>query len=199
MAELLYRLGRFSARRAWLVITAWILILAATTTTMILAGGKLSTATSIPGTPAQNVIDDLKKSFPVASHGTASVVYHAKSGQFTDAQIAEIGARLKQASNIDGVNSVMNPFTLQAQKDHQIANLKKGRAKFVSGQQQIADGLQKIKDGQAKLDAAQFQVTTNMARAKAGLAQARAGFAQATAALAQAQAGEALRQNTATG
>ena len=189
MAELLYRIGLFSARRAWLVITAWILLLAASVTTMSLAGGKLSTAMSIPGTPAQLVIDDLKKSFPEASHGNASVVFHAASGKFTDAQTSQIGAALKQVAKISSVNSVMNPFTLQAEKDHQVANLKAGKAKVLNGKQQIADGEQKLKDGQAKLDAAQKTVTLNLAKAKAGLAQAIAGKAQAEAGLAQATAG----------
>jgi len=100
MAELLYRLGKFSARRSWLVIITWLLLLAATVTTMTLAGGKLSTAMSIPGTPAQRVIDDLKKSFPAASHGNASVVFHAANGKFTDArwpQSAPNCARLQRS------------------------------------------------------------------------------------------------------
>jgi len=194
MAELLYRLGKFSARRSWLVIITWVLLLAATVATMALSGGKLSTAMSIPGTPAQRVIDDLKKSFPAASHGNASVVFHTASGKFTDAQIAEIGRDLRQVAKISGVNSVMNPFTLQASKDHQVANLKAGIRKVTNGKQQIANGQQQLIDGQAKLDAAQQTVTLNLAKAKAGLAQAQAGKAQAEAGLAQATAGQQQAQ-----
>jgi len=194
MAELLYRLGKFSARRSWLVIITWLLLLAGTVTTMTLAGGKLSTAMSIPGTPAQRVIDDLKKSFPAASHGTASVVFHAANGKFTDAQVAAIGTELRQVAKISGVNSVLNPFSLQAQKDHQVANLKAGIRKVTNGKQQIANAKQQLIDGQAKLDAAQQTVTLNLAKAKAGLAQALAGKAQAEAGLAQAAAGQQQAQ-----
>jgi putative drug exporter of the RND superfamily len=194
MAELLYRLGKLATRRAWLVITAWLLLLAATVTSMTLAGGKLSTAMSIPGTQAQQVIDDLKKSFPAASHGNASVVFHSINGKFTDAQTAAIGAELRQVAKLPGINSVMNPFTVQATKDHQIALLKSGAAKVSSGKVQIADGLKQLADGQAKLDAAQKTVTENLAKAQAGLAQATAGYTQANTALTQAQMGEAQAQ-----
>jgi RND superfamily putative drug exporter len=194
MAELLYRLGKLATRRAWVVITAWLLLLAATVTSMTLAGGKLSTAMSIPGTQAQLVIDDLKKSFPAASHGNASVVFHATSGKFTDAQTAAIGSELRQVAKLPGINSVMNPFTVQATKDHQIANLKAGARKVANGKVQIADGLKQLVEGQAKLDAAQKTVTENLAKARAGLAQATAGYTQANTALTQAQMGEAQAQ-----
>ena len=194
MAELLYRLGKLSARRAWVVITAWLLLLAATVTSMALTGGKLSTAMSIPGTQAQQVIDDLKKSFPAASHGNASVVFHATKGTFTDAQIAAIGTELRQVAKLPGINSVMNPFTVQASKDHQIANLRAGARKVANGKIQIADGLKQLADGQAKLDAAQRTVTANLVKARAGLAQATAGYNQASAALTQAQQGEVQAQ-----
>jgi RND superfamily putative drug exporter len=194
MAELLYRLGRFSARRARLVIVTWILLLAATVTAMTVSGGKLSTAMSIDGIPSQVVIDELKKSFPAASHGNASVVFHAKNGQFTDSEIAAIGAELKQVAKLPGVNTVVNPFKVQADKNHQISNLRSGFRQFANGKQQIADGKKKLTDGQAKLDAAQKTVTDNLAKAKAGLAAATDGKAQAEAGLAQAQAGQAQAQ-----
>jgi len=194
MAELLYRLGHFSARRAWLVIVTWILLLAATVTAMGVAGGKLSTAMSIDGIPSQVVIDELKKSFPAASHGNASVVFHAKNGEFTDSEIAAIGAELKQVAKLPGVNTVVDPFKVQSDKDHQISNLRSGFRKFANGKQQIADGKKKLTDGQNKLDAAQKTVTDNLAKAKAGLAAATDGKAKAEAGLEQAQTGQAQAQ-----
>ena len=41
MASLLYRLGRFSARRAWLVIVAWVVILGLAGGAFALFGGTL--------------------------------------------------------------------------------------------------------------------------------------------------------------
>ena len=190
MAELLYRLGKFSARRAWLVITTWILLLAATGTAMVLSGGKLSSAMSIDGTPAQVVIDDLKKSFPAASRGNATVVFHTTSGQFTDEQTAAIGVALRQVAKLDAVHSVMDPFQTQRQKDHQISNLKAGERKIASGKQEIVKAKAEIADGQKKLNAARVLVAQNLTKAKSGLAQATAGKAKAQAGLAQALAGQ---------
>jgi len=194
MAELLYRIGKFANRRAWLVIISWLLLLAATVSAMVVTGGKLSSAMTIGGTPSQVVIDDLKKSFPAASRGSASVVFHVTDGKFTAAQIAAIGTALDGVTKLQDVNSVMNPFTVQADKDHQVANLRAGVRKVTSGKQQLVDGAKKLADGQAKLDAAQQTVTLNLAKAKAGLAQATAGKAQATAGKAQAEAGLAQAQ-----
>ena len=53
MATLLYRLGRFSARRAWLVIVAWVVILGLAGGAFALFGGTLTSAVSIPGTATQ--------------------------------------------------------------------------------------------------------------------------------------------------
>jgi len=190
MAELLYRLGKFSARRSILVIIAWFLLLGVTGTAMAVSGGKLSSAMSIDGTPAQQVIDDLKKSFPAASHGNATVVFHAKQGEFTATEIAAIGAELRQVAKLDAVNSAMNPFTTQANKDHQIAQLKAGQRKIANGKEQLAAGRKQLAAGQKKLDAAKALVAANLAKARAGLAQATAGKAQAVAGLAQATAGQ---------
>jgi RND superfamily putative drug exporter len=190
MAELLFKIGKFSARRAWLVITVWILVLASTVTAMVVSGGKLSSAMTIDGTPAQQVIDDLKKSFPAASHGNATLVFHAKNGEFTAAQEKQIGIMLRQVAKLQDVDSVMNPFTTQQQKDHQVANLKTGERKISSGKTQIAEAKRQLAEGQRKLDAAKKLVAENLVKARAGLAQATAGKAQAEAGLAQATAGQ---------
>ena len=43
MANLLYKLGQFSARRAWLVLISWFLILVSTVGLMVAFAGKLVT------------------------------------------------------------------------------------------------------------------------------------------------------------
>lgn len=194
MAELLYKLGNFSARKPWLVIITWLLILGASASAMVFSGGKLSTAMSIPGTPAQQVIDDLKVSFPAASRGSASVVFHAENGAFTSDQILAIQSELAQASSLKNVFEVTDPFDVQNQIDEQVANLKQGQLDYVSGKQKLEDARAKLRDGQAQLDAAQAKVTANLATAKAGLAKAEDGKKQAKAGLAQATAGKAQAQ-----
>ena len=44
MAELLYRIGRFAARRHWAVIGAWLAVLAVTVVTYLSFAGALSSS-----------------------------------------------------------------------------------------------------------------------------------------------------------
>ena len=76
MSILLYRLGQFSFRRPWVFITVWLLVLAGIFA-LIIAGGspKISTAVTIDGTEAQNVIDELQEEFPEMSGGQGTIVF----------------------------------------------------------------------------------------------------------------------------
>ena len=46
MAELLYRIGQFSGRRAWLVIVTWVLVLVATVSAMAVSYTHLTLPTN---------------------------------------------------------------------------------------------------------------------------------------------------------
>jgi RND superfamily putative drug exporter len=81
MAELLYRIGAFSARRAWIVITTWVLLLLTTAALMIAGNAKLATAVSVNGIPSQVVVDQLKSSFPQINRGSGQVVFHTTDGK----------------------------------------------------------------------------------------------------------------------
>ena len=50
MAELLYRIGRFAARRHWAVIGAWLAVLAVTVVTYLSFAGALSSNITLPDT-----------------------------------------------------------------------------------------------------------------------------------------------------
>ena len=169
MASLLYRLGRFSARRAWLVITAWILILGLAGGAFALFGGTLTSAVSIPGTATQQVSDELSEKFPEASGGRGTVVFTTTDDtEFTDAQKADIAALLEETEGLDNVTSTTNPFDTQAQID--------------DSAQQIVDGRDQIVAGQEQLDAGQTQIDAAKAQAAAGQEQLDAAKAQAEAA-----------------
>jgi len=168
MATLLYRLGRFSARRAWLVIVAWFAILALAGGAFVLFGGTLTSAVSIPGTATQKVSDQLADKFPSASGGRGTVVFTTSDdAPFTDKQKADIGDLLKDAGKLDDVKATTNPFDTQAQIDGQADTI-------ASGRQQIADGTAQLDAGQAQLDAAKAQVTAGQAQLDAAKAQAEA-------------------------
>ncbi|PRY67693.1 RND superfamily putative drug exporter [Glaciihabitans tibetensis] len=169
MASLLYRLGRFSARRAWLVIVAWVVILGLAGGAFALFGGTLTSSVSIPGTATQKVSDELAEKFPAASGGRGTVVFTTTDDSaFTAEQQAAIGELLTSTTELDNVTSTTNPFETQAQLDGQA--------------QQVADGRTQIADAQAQLDAGQAQIDAATAQLAAGRQQLDAARAQAEAA-----------------
>jgi RND superfamily putative drug exporter len=169
MASLLYRLGRFSARRAWLVIVAWVVILGLAGGAFALFGGTLTSAVSIPGTATQAVSDELSEKFPAASGGQGTVVFTTTDDSpFTEEQKTAIADLLTETEGLDEVKGTTNPFDTQAQLDDSAT--------------QIADGRQQIADGTAQIDAGQLQIDAGTAQAEAGQQQLDAARAQAEAA-----------------
>ena len=176
MAEFLYRVGRWSARRAKTVIVAWLAILVAAGVAFALGAGTLATTFSIPGTPTAEVTDRLQSDFPDASGGTGTVVVQTADGEkFTADQQEEVAALVADAGQVDGVTSVMDPFATETDRATQRQQVEDGRAQVEAGRAQLVAG-------QAQLDAAGAQL-------EAGQAQLDAARAQAEAAgmLAQAQ------------
>ena len=205
MASLLYKLGIFSARRAWLVITAWVLILASTIGLNLAFAGKLSSNVSLAGTPSQLVIDDLRASFSEASRGSGQVVFHKSNGQaFTAAEEAKISAALQTVTTLAGVNGVQDPFTAQAKLDKSRADLADGKkklaeapAKLADAQQKLDDGKAKLGDGQKKLDAGRVKLTSTYKTLAAQAKQLVDAIAQMTAGGAPAEQIAALEANLA--
>ncbi|SDG15272.1 MMPL family transporter [Pseudonocardia oroxyli] len=148
MAELLHRLGRFSARHAWRVVAAWIALLAAAVAGFALFGGALTTAITIPGTPTDEVSQRLSAELPEAGGGVGLVVLHTADGSpFTAAQRQEISAVLARAGQVDGVRQVVDPFAIAAQREQGAQQLAAGRA-------QLDQARAQLDAGQAQLDAA---------------------------------------------
>lgn len=118
MATLLYRLGRFSFRRPWRVITTWLVLFIAILGGGIALGGQTQEAFVIPGTESQNALDRLEAVFPEVAGGSAEVVYVAADGSQLDTATnkATIERMAAAMSKIDGVNSVISPFDEYAGK-----------------------------------------------------------------------------------
>lgn len=112
MATLLYRLGRFSYRRARLVIVAWLVLFAAALGGGLALGGQTDETFSIPGTESQVALDQLDALFPAVSGASAQAVVVAPEGSVvTDASIQDQIDTLETAlARIDGVDSVLGPF-----------------------------------------------------------------------------------------
>ena len=206
MAQFLYRLGRFSAKRAWLVIGAWVLVLGLAVGAAMGLGGKFSSSMTLDGTPAQSVIDQLKQSFPSASRGSGQVVFHKSDGTpFTASEKAAIAAALEATTKITNVDGVMNPFEAQAIKDQKTVELADAQAKLAKAPADMAAGQTKIDEGWAAIRAAEAKLADGQKEVTANIRQvdtAREGLvtneSQLTAAIAQAIAGGAPAQQIST-
>lgn len=117
MASLLYRLGLFSARRRWLVLSAWAVLLGVVVS---LALGLSRTAPedtsfSIPGTQASEGLDVVAQKFSAdTGAATATVVFQAPAGQrLTEGSAAALQGRLADLRAVRGVASVSDPLSRQ--------------------------------------------------------------------------------------
>lgn len=172
---------------------------------MAILGGKFSSAMTIPGTPAQTVINDLKSSFPIASRGSAEVVFQkTDSTRFTESEIAAIAEQLTKVESITGVDEVANPFETQSALDDSRADVTDGITKLADAKDEIADGkkeLAKAKvdlaDGQKKLNDGKEQLAKALKDLEAQLAQVKGGIAQLTAGGAPEEQISPLRVNQA--
>ncbi len=115
MAVLLYRLGRFSARRRGLVLAVWLVLLAVVGGSAGAFGGKMGDSFSIPDTPAQNAIDQLSAKIPGAGGSTGRIVFQAPAGHsLTEAAYQPTVQRIVEASvTLPGVMAATDPFTGQ--------------------------------------------------------------------------------------
>jgi len=182
MAGLLYRLGRFSARRHWIVIIAWVAIMAIAGVTYSLFAGTISSSITIPGTKTSQVQDELADKFPSANGGNGTIVFRTADGDaFTDAQQSDVTDFLDGLKDLDGVKDVTDGFATQDRLDDQ-------RQKITDGREQIADGSQQIEDGQAQLDAQEEQLESGKQQIEQAQQQLDAQKAQAQAAGAAAAA-----------
>jgi len=174
LAELLYRLGKFASRRAGIVIGAWLLVLAIAVGGFLIGFTGLSTSFDVPGTASGKVIEDLQEKLPDFSGASGTVIFSTEDGSELSAdQRAAISALVDDASGLDDVARVVDPFASQQERDDQA--------------QQIADGRTQITDGIAQLDAAQGQLDQGRAQLEA----AGLGTAQLDAQQAQLDDGRA--------
>ncbi|MFJ4296241.1 MMPL family transporter [Curtobacterium sp. NPDC089689] len=189
MAGLLYRLGRFSARRHWLVIIAWIVIMGIAGLTYSLFAGSISSSISIPNTKTSQVQDELADKFPSANGGTGTLVFTTTNGKaFTDDQKTEVKDFLDGLKSEDGVKDVTDGFTTQQQLDDQRQKIVDGREQISDGRKQISDGRKQIEDGQDQLDAQKSQLESGKTKIEQAQQQLDAQKAQAQAAGAAASA-----------
>lgn len=116
MANLLYRLGRFSYQRRRLVAAIWAVIIVALGVGALALGGSTTNTFSIPGTESQRALDALKSDLPAASGASATVVVKAPEGKtLADPAVkAAVGATVAKAAKVPEVVAAIDPFTSKA-------------------------------------------------------------------------------------
>ncbi|MGW1342251.1 MMPL family transporter [Kribbella sp. NPDC002412] len=116
MANLLYRLGRFSYQRRRLVAAVWAVFLVLLGVGALTLGGKTTNTFSIPGTESQRALDALKTELPAASGASATVVVKAPEGKtLADPAVkAAVGTTVAKVAKVPEVIGAVDPFTSKA-------------------------------------------------------------------------------------
>ncbi len=176
MAELLYRLGKASAQRAWIVIVAWVAVLGLAGGAFALGAGTLATSFDVPGTASGEVTDELAQKLPDYSGASGQIVLHTEDGEpFSDEQRAEVADLAAGIRDLPDVARAVDPFEAEqerADRQQEItdgrAQLEQGRAQLESGQAQLDAARAEVESGQAQLQDAQEQLDAARAQAEAG-------------------------------
>jgi len=123
VANLLYRIGVGAARRAWLVIASWVVVMGLAAGAFLAFGGTLVSSFSIPGTETDRVTGVLAEELGT-SGSTASVVFHTEDGSAIDAsQQQGIAEALAEVAALEGVEGTVDPYATVAQVQEQVAGL----------------------------------------------------------------------------
>ncbi|HMQ96184.1 MAG TPA: MMPL family transporter [Candidatus Saccharibacteria bacterium] len=110
MSEFLHRLGLFSFKHRWIVLSSWLVIAAAVIALMFTYMQPASDEISIPGTEAQTTIDKVGELFSGANGGTGRIVFEVPKGKTIDDYRPAIEATLNEAAKAKDVEQVVSPF-----------------------------------------------------------------------------------------
>ena len=112
MAILLYKLGHFAFRRAWLVLGAWALAIAVSLGLGLGFGGTLQDSFAIPGSESQDAIDQLAAVFPQTAGASADVILRDPAGGvLKNDYLTEIDNFVHEAEDVGYVAGAVSPFS----------------------------------------------------------------------------------------
>jgi RND superfamily putative drug exporter len=159
MALLLYRLGKYSYRHRWLVISLWLAVLVAVGGAAAAFHGTMSNNFQIPGTETQQMADKLKKELPAASGGAAGIVFEAKGAGFSQAGRAAVAAALTKLETLPDVQGTVDPFATQAQLDRAAGDIAAGEQQAATGKARLDKAAAELAAGRSQLQAAEAQMS----------------------------------------
>src|SRR5215467_10988623 len=149
------RLGAWSMRHRWLVVTAWVVVLVAATAAGRLAGSQFKTDLTGGNTQSQRAASFLREHFPGQAGDTAQVVFATRAPVTSAADRARIGHTLAGLAGLPRVAFVRGPFS-------------RGAAHQVSPGGHVAYGVVQFDRGGDALPGTAIQRVITRARAAAG-------------------------------
>jgi putative drug exporter of the RND superfamily len=112
MNGLLERLGAFAARRHWIVIISWVIVLGALLATSQKWGGTYVNNYTVSGTDSANGLNRLNADFPQQGGYAGQIVFHARHGTVTQQQSA-INQATSNVAHLPHVTKATSPFASQ--------------------------------------------------------------------------------------
>ena len=109
MNNLLERLGGFAARRHWIVIIAWLIILGGLLGARQAFGGEFVNNYTVSGSGSAAGLSVLSDTFPQQAGSAGQVVFHARSGTVT-AQQAAVNKAVANVAGLPHVIKAVSPF-----------------------------------------------------------------------------------------
>jgi putative drug exporter of the RND superfamily len=109
MSRWLEGLGGFSARRHWIVITAWVLILGGLLAAKQQFGGDYVNNYNIPGTQSDDGLNRLNQTFSSQGGYAGQIVFHPKSGPIA-ADSAAVNQATSSIARLPHVIKAVSPF-----------------------------------------------------------------------------------------
>jgi putative drug exporter of the RND superfamily len=103
-------LARFSSRRRWLVLTAWIALFIVINIISAAKGSAYANNFTLPSTNSSHALALLAKYDPNQKGDVDEIVFHSTSGAFTSAQETAANAALLKISHDPSVGEVISPF-----------------------------------------------------------------------------------------
>jgi RND superfamily putative drug exporter len=111
LSSLLHRIAAFSARRRFLVIGVWLVLLAGLGMASHAAGTKYSSSAEVAGSDSAAANDVMARSFSPNLSDASPIVFHTDAGKITDAEHKPVVEEsLKSLAQADDVETVGDPF-----------------------------------------------------------------------------------------
>jgi RND superfamily putative drug exporter len=107
--RLLERLGSFAARRHWIVIIAWLVVLGGLLGARQAFGGQYVNDYTVSGTDSATGLDVLNSTYPQQGGFAGQIVFHARSGTVS-AQQSAVNQATSNVAKLPHVQKAVSPF-----------------------------------------------------------------------------------------